>query len=352
MSIGPILIGVASTELSNQCRDHLQHPAVGGVVLFSRNYRDRAQLENLLAEIQSCCDERLLVTIDQEGGRVQRLRNSFTQLPPLAALGNLHEDDPHHAGDMAYRHGRVMATEMLACGIDVSFAPVLDLGRGSSVIGDRALSDDPAVVIELAQHYLAGMRDAGMKACGKHFPGHGSVEADSHFSDVRDIRPLAELKNNDMRPFCDLHTQLDALMIAHVVYPTVDDRPAGYSKAWLRDILRAEMGFQGVIISDDLGMHAARSVGPLKHRVGQCIKAGCDLVLVGKNEDVDPLLAEIKDNPWAAPGQPTQDVLGRLYGTASLNAAQLEELKSSGVGEWAQWRRSLEGLNQPQSSAC
>ena len=219
MKPGPILIGLSGTELDDRNNEHLRHPAVGGVVLFTRNFESPGQLERFVGAIHALRDPRLLICIDQEGGRVQRLKDGFTHLPPLGILGNIHDSDPLKALDMAYRHGRVMATEMLACGIDLSFAPVLDLDRGSRVIGDRALSANPDVVTELGRAYLAGMHDSGMKTTGKHFPGHGSVEADSHIDDVSDPRPLEEIERMDLAPFRALALELDALMIAHVVYP-------------------------------------------------------------------------------------------------------------------------------------
>jgi beta-N-acetylhexosaminidase len=264
--LGPILVGLPGTDLDYAARALLGHPAVGGVVLFTRNFAGREQLLQLVEDIRALRDPRLLVCIDQEGGRVQRLRDGFTRLPPLRALGRLCGEDPRKALDFAYRHGRVMATEMLACGIDLSFAPVLDLDRGSRVIGDRAFSDRPEVVEELGRAYLGGMHDAGMKTTGKHFPGHGSVAPDSHVDDVIDGRSLEQIEHSDLLPFQRLSGQLDALMIAHVVYPAVDALPAGYSSVWLRAILRNRIGFRGVVFSDDLGMHAARAVGDLRAR--------------------------------------------------------------------------------------
>ncbi|MCH8228621.1 MAG: beta-N-acetylhexosaminidase, partial [Proteobacteria bacterium] len=289
MNLGPILIGLPGTELDDPGRKLLCHRAVGGVVLFSRNFSNRGQLEKLVSDIHSARSPRPLICIDQEGGRVQRLRIGFTQLPPLGVLGSLHCADPVKALDMAYRHGRVMATEILACGIDLSFAPVLDIDRGSRVIGDRALSASPETVTTLGRACLAGMHDAGMKATGKHFPGHGSVVADSHLDDVMDSRSLEEIEQSDLMPFRELAGELDALMIAHVVYPQVDDVPAGYSRIWLRDYLRGTMDYRGVIFSDDLGMHAAKSVGSLEVRTRKSLEAGCDLVLVCRVEDVDEL---------------------------------------------------------------
>jgi len=272
MPAGPILIGLPGTELTADDLEHLMHPAVGGVVLFTRNFSSLEQLEQLTSGIRGLRDPRLLICIDQEGGRVQRLRDGFTRLPPLAVLGKLLREDRVKALDMAYRHGRVMATEMLACGIDLSFAPVLDLDRGSSVIGDRAFADDPAAVRDLGKCYLSGMHDAGMRTTGKHFPGHGSVQADSHIDDVSDPRPLTRIAESDLLPFRELADALDAMMIAHVVYPEVDSLPAGYSRVWLQDILRDELGYRGVVFSDDLGRpgnpHAALPRGRLRPRAG------------------------------------------------------------------------------------
>ena len=341
MKSGPLLIGIPGPGLDALSRQHLQHPAVGGMVLFTRNFRCREQLESLVGEIRSTRDPRLLVCIDQEGGRVQRLRDGFTALPPLGVLGKLHDSDPQKALDMAYRHGRVMATEMLACGIDLSFAPVLDLNRGSCIIGDRALSDDPLVVTQLGRSYLAGMHDSGMKTTGKHFPGHGSVLADSHVDDVTDPRSLADIELSDLAPFRQLAPDLDGLMIAHVVYPEVDDLPAGYSKTWLKNILRDSMAYKGVILSDDLGMHAARAVGGLRTRTRACLDAGCDLVLVCRPEDVTRLLNHSNDSMTDA-----SDAVSRLYSTPTVSREELEIVRQEGIREWAHWQRSLENLGE------
>ena len=341
MSGGPVLIGIPGPELDADSRDWLAHPAVGGVVLFSRNFVDRDQLQALVASIRSATEPRPLVCIDQEGGRVQRLRDGYTRLPPLGVLGRLHAGDPVKAVDMAYRHGRVMAMEMLAAGIDLSFAPVLDLDRGSRVIGDRAFSPSPEVVTELGRSYLAGMRDAGMRSCGKHFPGHGSVEADSHTDDVADPRPLQDIETSDMLPFRALRDGLDALMIAHVVYPAVDDRPAGYSSVWLRNILRERLGFRGLAVSDDLCMHAARVAGGLAERSVACLDAGCDLVLVCHPREVEELLGGA-----GAPQNDATAALARLYGRPTVDRAQLQAVVSEGIREWGHWQRSLEALGE------
>jgi beta-N-acetylhexosaminidase len=341
MKSGPVLIGIPGTELDPASRQQLEHPAVGGVVLFSRNFADLAQLDRLVSDIRSVDGPRPLVCIDQEGGRVQRLKQGFTRLPPLRVLGKMAASDPVKALDYAYRHGRVMATEMLACGIDLSFAPVLDLDRGSCVIGDRSLSSDPEEVLRLGRAYLAGMHDSGMKTTGKHFPGHGSVVADSHVDDVADPRPLAEILDADLLPFRELAAELDALMIAHVIYSQVDPLPAGYSKIWLQRILRDEMAYRGVIISDDLGMHAARSVGGLAARTAQCLRAGCDLALVCQPEDVSRLLKDL-DEPLADAG----DAISRLYGRPTVNREELVAVKQEGIKEWQDWQKSLEALGE------
>lgn len=342
MTSGPVMIGIPGEELDPVSRSFLRHPAVGGVVLFARNFSSHEQLLRLLTDVHECANPRPLVCIDQEGGRVQRLAGEgFTSLPPLAVLGKLRESDPVKALDMAYRHGRVMAMEMLACGIDLSFAPVLDLDRGSRVIGDRAFSAEPSVVAELGRSYLAGMHDAGMKTTGKHFPGHGSIVADSHLDDVTDTRPLDEIRQADLLPFGQLMPALDALMIAHVVYPQVDSRPAGYSRTWLQDILRGELGYRGVILSDDLGMHAAKAAGAVTERVESCLQAGCDLVLVCDPEDVEELLAG-RTGDFGDASEATR----RLYGRATVGREELLAVKREGIREWEHWRSSLEQLNK------
>lgn len=338
--LGPILIGIPGAVLSPGDVGYLRHPAVGGVVLFSRNFVNRDQLDDLVAAIRAVRDPRLLVCIDQEGGRVQRLKEGFTQLPPLNALGRLHRDDPVKARDMAYRHGRVMATEMLAVGIDLSFAPVLDLNRGSCVIGDRAFSGRPEVVEELGSCYLSGMHDSGMRTTGKHFPGHGSVAEDSHVDDVCDPRPLAEIGRTDLLPFRNLSGELDAMMIAHVVYPAVDSLPAGYSRIWLQDVLRGELGYRGVVFSDDLGMHAARLVGDLRTRTELCLAAGCDLALVCGPGDARQLLDSLDGSPAGG----ATDAIARLYGRPSVDRDELAQVAAEGIREWGHWQTSLEQL--------
>ena len=333
---GPVLIGIDGLELTDRERDWLTHPLVGGVVLFTRNYHNPAQLELLNASIRDTATAPMLICVDHEGGRVQRFRDGFTRLPPLALLGRLHSDSPQVACDFAYRHGRVMATELLVAGVDHSFAPVLDLDVESCVIGDRSISADASVVTEVARHYCAGMHDAGMKTCGKHFPGHGSVLADSHTDDVTDERALETIRSTDLKPFEALLGDLDALMMAHVVYPALDTAPAGYSEAWIRDVLRAELGYEGVVLSDDLGMHAAGYAGKLADRARRSFEAGCDAVLGCQTDDVAELLEQ-----WSGEPVPDGSALLRLAGR---NSVTRDELAS--VSEWRHWQTSLEELEQ------
>lgn len=333
MSPGPVLIGIEGLELTPESREQLRHPMVGGVVLFARNFESRDQLIGLVRAIRDLREPRLLLAADQEGGRVQRFRDGFTQLPALACIGDLCSGPPGQAAEYAYWHARTMAGEMLEVGIDLSFAPVLDLDRGSEVIGDRAFSGEPDTVIGLGRAYLAGMHDAGMKTTGKHFPGHGSVKLDSHVADVCDDRGLDEIEASDLMPFKALVSELDAMMIAHVVYPCVDDKPAGYSRAWLAEQLRRRTGFRGVIFSDDLGMHAAQSVGGLAERTHVALASGCDAVLVCRPEDVASLLAE----PGVDDGMHAPSRLQALYGSAGV-ATSVEP------GKLAQWRDRLERL--------
>jgi beta-N-acetylhexosaminidase len=341
-SLGPLLIGLPGTDLDGEYRARLRHPAVGGVVLFARNFQDRPQLESLVGQIRAARDPRLLVCIDQEGGRVQRLQDEFTRLPPLGALGRLHREDPVKAADLAYRHGRVMATEMLATGIDLSFAPVLDLDRGSRVIGDRAFSGDPSEVVALGRAYLAGMHDAGMKTTGKHFPGHGSVAADSHLEDVVDPRTMAEIQGSDLLPFSQLAGALDAVMIAHVVYADVDSVPAGYSRIWLQRVLRDQLGYGGVVFSDDLGMHAAKSAGSPERRARACLDAGCDLILMCDPDGAAQLLSDLADDALAD----ATEFIARMYGRPTVSREELLEVARERIGEWRRWQASLEELGK------
>lgn len=284
---GPLMIDIAGTELTDIDRQRLSHPLVGGLILFARNYVSLQQLSALTAEVHALRSPPLLIAIDHEGGRVQRCRDGFTRLPAMRCLGELWERDPQRAQASARDIGYVLAGELRLQGIDLSFTPVLDLDRGrSGVIGDRAFHRDPKVVTLLAGQLINGLHAAGMRACGKHFPGHGWAEADSHVAIPVDDRSLTEIEQ-DMRPFREL--SLDAVMPAHVIYPRVDSRPAGFSPVWLAK-LREEMGFGGVIFSDDLSMEGASVAGGIVDRVSAAWNAGCDMLLVcnapGKVDEV------------------------------------------------------------------
>jgi beta-N-acetylhexosaminidase len=334
--LGPLLIGLHGLEVSKEENEWLRHPAVGGVVLFTRNYEDTAQLKDLTASIVELAGRDLLICVDHEGGRVQRFKDGFTPLPPLAILGRIFAESPELACDYAYRHGRVMATELLLCGVDMSFAPVLDIGLRSVVIGDRAFAELPAVIIELARAYIGGMHDAGMCATGKHFPGHGSVEADSHTDDVRDPRTMEQIEKTDLLPFAALGSELDALMMAHVLYPSVDQLPAGYSPFWIKTVLRQQLGYKGTVFSDDLGMFAAKIAGSLVDRVRISLEAGCDSALICHPDDVRKLLGQ-SDDAYAN----ADYALRRLKGKPVPTGDELET-----VGEWRQWKSSIRQLEQ------
>jgi beta-N-acetylhexosaminidase len=271
------MIDIAGKALTDLDRARLTHPLVGGVILFSRNYESPEQLAALCAEIHALRAPALPIAVDHEGGRVQRFRPGFSLLPAMRRLGEWWDGSPRAAVESARMLGYVLAGELRACGVDLSFAPVLDLDWGrSGVIGDRALHGDPQAVIQLAGGLIAGMRDAGMACCGKHFPGHGWVSADSHVAIPVDERPLAEIEV-DLLPFRTL--KLDAVMPAHVIYPQVDSRPAGFSPVWIGK-LRDEFAFDGVIFSDDLSMEGASVAGGIVERVRAAWDAGCDMLLV------------------------------------------------------------------------
>ncbi len=295
LPLGPLMIDIAGLELSDLDRERLTHPLVGGVILFARNYRDREQLTALCAAIHALRSPVLPITIDHEGGRVQRCKEGFTHLPAMRTLGVLWDKDKAAALAEARAVGRTLAAELLQCGVDFSFTPVLDLDWGpSGVIGDRAFHKDPQAVAELAGALIEGLRAEGMGACGKHFPGHGWVAADSHVAIPVDERSLAEIAT-DMIPYAKL--KLDAVMPAHVIYPQVDSRPAGFSPVWLQK-LREEFAFDGVIFSDDLSMEGASVAGDIVDRANAAWSAGCDMLLVCNAPDaVGNLLARWSPAP-------------------------------------------------------
>jgi beta-N-acetylhexosaminidase len=292
--LGPVMVDVAAHVMSDAERERLCHPSVGGVILFARNYRDREQLSALCDDIHQLRTPSLLIAIDHEGGRVQRCREGFTRIPSMRDLGRWYERDARAALLGTHAIGYVMAIELREVGVDFTFAPVLDLDWGqSSVIGDRAFHAQPEVVIALANALIAGMQEAGMGSCGKHFPGHGWVKADSHLALPIDERSLDEIAT-DLRPFREV--RCSALMPAHVIYEQVDHRTAGFSPVW-HGMLRGELGFTGVVFSDDLSMEGASVVGGMVERARSAWEAGCDMLLVcNAPDEADHLLANWTPN--------------------------------------------------------
>jgi beta-N-acetylhexosaminidase len=293
---GPVMLDVAGLALDAVDRERITHPLVGGVILFARNYESPRQLTQLTASIRGLRDPSPLIAVDHEGGRVQRFRTGFTAIPPMRTLGELWDHDVAAATSEAERLGRVIADELNAHGIDFSFTPVLDLDFGASgVIGDRAFHRSPNAVAHLASALRRGLRAGGSVAVAKHFPGHGFVAADSHHEIPVDARPLEALVKEDLVPFGALiRLGLEGVMPAHVVYPAVDARPAGFSRIWLQEILRGRLGFDGMIFSDDLSMAGAQGVGDIVARADAARWAGCDMVLVCN----DPAGADVLLSRW------------------------------------------------------
>ncbi len=343
MSLGPLMTDLQGTTLQPEERELLRHPLVGGVILFTRNYGSPAQVAELIGELHALREPRLLVAVDQEGGRVQRFREGLTRLPPVRELGHVADTDPERARRLAETTGWLMAAELRALGVDLSFAPVVDLDRGlSSVIGDRAFHGEAERVADLAHAYMLGMRSAGMAAVAKHFPGHGSVAGDSHHELPRDERRLADLRAEDLLPFERMiHYGVPALMAAHVVFPRVAPMPAGFSYNWLHEILRVELGFQGAVFSDDLSMEGAAIAGErMSERCRVALEAGCDMVLVcNRREAVLESLQRLDQRPNPA----SQLRLTRLHGRgAELSLADLR------AGE--RWREAVKRVRSYEDS--
>lgn len=334
MTLGPLMIDLIGTELQSDERELLKHPVVGGVILFTRNFVDREQIQSLLREIRAARTPPVLVAVDYEGGRVQRFRKDFTVLPPMRTLGRAYELRRSDGLKLARQCGWLLAAELRAVGIDLSFGPVVDLDYGaSSVIGDRALHRDPRVVAELALALMQGMRDAGMAAVAKHFPGHGAVVADSHVALPVDRREYADLAD-DLYPYQRLFDNgLPGVMAAHVVFANVDPLPASCSPRWLKAELRDRLGFQGAVFSDDLNMEGASVMGDMPQRAKAALQAGCDMVPICNNRDgVLQTLRELGE--WNDPV--SQVRLIRLHGVVTPGTEQL--LAS------AEWKSAVEAI--------
>ncbi|MFP5307524.1 MAG: beta-N-acetylhexosaminidase [Gammaproteobacteria bacterium] len=311
--LGPLMVDVGGLELSAEDREILSHPLVGGAILFTRNYRDHEQLRALCDDILALRSPRLLLAVDHEGGRVQRFRVGFSRIPSMRALGQLYVEDPAEALEDAREHGMTIGRELGAFGIDLCFAPVLDVDHGvSQIIGDRAFSDRCEVIAELAREFRAGLNAAGLAATGKHFPGHGAVKPDSHIELPIDRRPEAELRAIDLLPFDALIADgVESIMMAHVRYTAIDELPASLSRKWIRGILRRELGFAGAVFCDDLSMGGAAVVGGLVERARLALDAGCDMLPVCNDRPgVIALLDGLKD---VKPGRAASARLTRLY---------------------------------------
>ena len=329
--IGALMLDIAGTELTQEDIELLSAPQVGGVILFARNIHSPAQVRDLTDHMRQVRPD-ILIAVDQEGGRVQRLKQGFTLLPAMGRFGELYQTEPERALKLAEECGWLMATEVLAVGIDFSFAPVLDLNGVSDVIGDRAFAARPVDIIALADAFLRGMHRAGMATTGKHFPGHGSVKADSHVAAAIDSRTFSEIQQQEMQIFLQLQNQLDALMPAHVIYDQVDPNPAGFSEFWLQQVLRKDLGYDGVLFSDDLSMQAACVAGDADARLRAALAAGCDMGLVCNNRAAQRLaLSAITDLPL-----PNQTRLERMRGKIPELSTEFKITEVLDLGD--EWR--------------
>jgi beta-N-acetylhexosaminidase len=339
MSLGPLMIGIAGTTLSPAEELWLKSPLLGGVILFTRNFSTREQLEELVRSIHDLRSPSLLVAVDQEGGRVQRFEAPFTRLPSPRSIGHVYDSEPDLAESVAKEVGWLMAAELRACDIDLSFAPVVDLDRGlAAVIGDRAFHESPNAVARLAGAYVAGMREAGMVATAKHFPTHAGAATDSHTGLATDHRDFPDLVD-DLLPYKALiESGIQAVMMAHVSFPELDPAPASLSAWWIGRELRSELGFGGVVISDDLGMAGASTAGPMADRAESALAAGCDLILIcNEPEAVAGVLDRLGDynNPSA------QLRLMRLRGTKRIDW--------HGLRASARWGHAIEAVRRLES---
>lgn len=343
--LGPLMIDIEGLELTNEDRQLLLNPVVGGIILFSRNFHSLDQLELLVDQIHNLRKPPLLIAVDQEGGRVQRFKDGFTILPAMRRFGEVYDKNPEMAIHLAKDCGWLMASEIRSTGIDISFAPVLDLDKGiSSIIGARAFHSDPGVVGILGKAFVKGMNEAGMQSTGKHFPGHGSIAADSHLVMPVDDRNLLEIEQEDLYPFKYLiNSGINALMIAHIVYSEADSKAAGFSSFWIKEILREQLGFQGAIFSDDLSMEGAVIAGNYTQRASSSLNAGCDMILVCNNRDA---ALEVADSLSEYNNPASAMRLAHLHGTNSVTRETLVTQK-----RWLRSRKELEKyLEEPSQN--
>ncbi|KAA0442359.1 MAG: beta-N-acetylhexosaminidase [Candidatus Thioglobus sp.] len=307
MKLGSIMMDVSGLILTEAEKIQLAKPSIGGVILFSRNFENIIQVKELIKSIR-LTNQNLLIAVDHEGGRVQRFKDGFTHLPAMAKLGEAYDKNPDKALKQAQACGFILAAELLAIGVDFSFAPVLDLDyENSSVIGDRAFHSNPDTVIKLAAKLIDGMHEAGMKCVGKHFPGHGFAAADSHLDLPIDNRSMDKIEA-DLSVFASLKSALDAVMPAHIVYSQVDKKPAGFSAKWIKEILQEQLGFSGVIFSDDLSMQGAHFIKNISKRVAAALDAGCDMVLICNHPE---LVEKVIDQDWKS-SEKLKSMKGRL----------------------------------------
>ncbi|MCH9799889.1 MAG: beta-N-acetylhexosaminidase [Betaproteobacteria bacterium] len=343
MSLGPVMLDVVGTALTADDIRRLQHPLVGGVILFARNFEDCEQLKALTASIHAVRQPPLLIAVDHEGGRVQRFREGFTKIPPMREFGKIWDKDRKKAMALAVEAGWILAAELRAHGVDFSFTPILDMDYGDSlVIGNRAFHLEARAINELAFSLMQGLKKGGMAAVGKHFPGHGFVVADSHVSIPIDEREFDQIAQNDMQPFRQMIDEgLPAIMPAHVIYPKVDDKPAGFSAKWLQKVLRERLGFNGVIFSDDLSMEGASVGGDVTTRSLAALNAGCDMALLCNRPD---LADELLDNlVWKMSAQSIVR-LTRMHG--GHHPQSITQLRESGVFADAVKRVAMVGQSE------
>jgi beta-N-acetylhexosaminidase len=324
--MGPLMLDVSGFELTHEEIDILDHPLVGGLILFSRNYHDQKQLSDLVRHIRAVTRNDILIATDHEGGRVQRFREGFSKIPAMGSIALRSNENNQDSSYLCEQFGWLMAAELLAFDIDISFAPVLDIHGVSEVIGDRSFHQQPEKIVQLASDFIKGMHRAGMSATGKHFPGHGNVLEDSHVAMPVDKRSREEIFALDMSIFKSIHQQglLDAVMPAHVIYPDVDDLPAGFSQQWIKQILRQDLDFNGVVFSDDLSMQGAVQMGNIVERAELAIEAGCDMVLVCN--DPNGAVKVIDGLPSGmSPHEISIDRINRLRKTTSVDFSNLKK---------------------------